>query len=261
MTSSDQDWEISPIPTTDQVDFYHKNGYLKFGRIFTKRELDTLRDYVDHMIANLPQEIRSEQMDVPHFANPSLFRYLTHPAVLDVIECFIGPDIVLWSSHFISKRSGDGLAVPWHQDGAYWGSRLQPMQVVTMWLAVDASTVDNGCMRVIAGSHQQKYLRYEDVDRQEHLFGREIVNEDLNRSEGIDLELEVGECHFHDAFTAHGSNPNRSGKRRCGYTMRYMPADVEHHFDSSWNRQHHIYLLRGQDQTNGFNTYKTVPDF
>ena len=66
MTSSDQDWEISPIPTTDQVDFYHKNGYLKFGRIFTKRELDTLRDYVDHMIANLPQETRSEQMDVPH---------------------------------------------------------------------------------------------------------------------------------------------------------------------------------------------------
>ena len=134
------------------------------------------------------------------------------------------------------------------------------MRVITMWLAVDASTVDNGCMRVIAESHEKKDLQYEDVDKEKHLFGREIINEDLNRSEGVDLELEVGECHFHDAFTAHASNPNKSGRRRCGYTMRYMPADVRHHVDD-WNHQHHIYLLRGQDQTNGFNTYQKIPDF
>ena len=260
MKNPDKDWGISPTPTEDQVGFYHENGYLKFGRIFTKSELDTLRNYVDQMIVNLPPETRPEQMDVPHFANPFLFKYLTHPTVLDVIECFIGPNIVLWSSHFISKRSRDGLAVPWHQDGVYWGNRLQPMRVITMWLAVDASTVDNGCMRVIAKSHKQKHLQYKDVDTKKHLFGREIINKDLNRSEGIDLELEVGECHFHDAFTAHASNPNKSGKRRCGYTMRYMPADVKYHVDG-WNHQHHIYLLRGQDQTNGFNTYQTIPDF
>ena len=260
MTNPDNDWRISLIPTEDQVGFYHENGYLKFGRIFTKSELDTLRNYVDQMIVNLPPETRPEQMDVPHFTNPFLFKYLTHPTVLDVIECFIGPNIVLWSSHFISKRSRDGLAVPWHQDGVYWGNRLQPMRVITMWLAVDASTVDNGCMRVIAKSHKQKHLQYKDVDTKKHLFGREIINKDLNRSEGIDLELEVGECHFHDAFTAHASNPNKSGKRRCGYTMRYMPADVKYHVDG-WNHQHHIYLLRGQDQTNDFNTYQTIPDF
>ena len=54
MSSLDKGWEISPIPTKEQVGFYHENGYLKFGRIFTKSKLDTLRDYVDQMIANLP---------------------------------------------------------------------------------------------------------------------------------------------------------------------------------------------------------------
>ena len=73
----------------------------------------------------------------PHFEHPYLFKYLTHPRVLKVIERFIGPDIVLWSSHFISKRENDGMEVPWHQDGVYWGESLDPMHVITMWLAVD----------------------------------------------------------------------------------------------------------------------------
>ena len=143
---TDEDWEIETNVTDEQVDFYREYCYLKFGRIFTKSELNALRHHVDYMIASLPEGKRPEQMDVPHFDDSFLFKYLTHPRVLDVIERFIGPDIALWSSHFISKRSSDGLAVPWHQDGVYWGKRLVPMTVITMWLAVDESLVTNGCM-------------------------------------------------------------------------------------------------------------------
>src|SRR5205807_3154949 len=122
-------------------------------RIFDEREMAALREHVDQMIAALPEGKRPEEMDRPHFEDPWLFRYLAHPRVLDVIEDFIGPDIVLWSSHFIAKPRGDGKAVPWHTDGSYWGERLEPMKVITLWLAVDESTVENGCMRVIPGSH------------------------------------------------------------------------------------------------------------
>ena len=153
------------------------------------QKLDELRDYVDDMIAALPEGKRPEQMDVPHVEHPYLFKYLADPRVLDVIERFIGPDILLWSSHFISKRTSDGLAVPWHQDGVYWGERLQPMHVITMWLAVDESTVENGCMRVIAGSHKLRDRRYEKVDREKHLFGREVIAEDLGRVEDCRSEV------------------------------------------------------------------------
>ena len=79
-----------------------------------------------------------------------------------------------------------------------------------MWLAVVDSTVENGCMRVIAGSHKLHDRRYEDVaDKEKNLFGREIIENDIEPSKIVDLELQVGECHFHDAFTIHGSNPNR----------------------------------------------------
>ena len=259
-TNTNENWKTGTTITDEQVAFYNENGYLKFGRIFTQGELDELRDYVDDMIASLPEGKRPEQMDVPHVEHPYLFKYLADPRVLDVIEQFIGPDILLWSSHFISKRTSDGLAVPWHQDGVYWGDRLDPMHVITMWLAVDESIVENGCMRVIAGSHKFRDRRYEKVDHEKHLFGREVIAEDLDASKVVDLELAVGECHFHDAFTIHGSAPNTSQKRRCGYTMRYMPADVRCN-DPSLRPSHHIYLLRGQDRTDGFNTYTPVPDF
>src|SRR4026208_2167026 len=114
-----KDEEIVNGATSQEVAFYREQGYLKFGRIFTQAEMDALREHVDEMIAALPEGKRPEEMDVPHFQDPWLFRYLTDPRRLDVIEAFIGPDIVLWSSHFISKPGGNGLAVPWHTDGAY----------------------------------------------------------------------------------------------------------------------------------------------
>jgi hypothetical protein len=249
--------------TPEQVEFYRTQGYLKFGRIFTQSEMEILARHVDEMIAALPEGKRPESMDVPHFQDPWLFRYLADPRVLDVIEDFIGPDIVLWSSHFIAKPQGDGLAVPWHTDGAYWNKRLNPMDVITLWLAVDESCVENGCMRVIPGSHRTYKAHidaYQAVDHQRNVFGSRIPPELIDESQAVDLELKVGECHFHDAWTIHGSNPNHSTMRRCGYTMRYMPAHVVLTREG-WNKAHRIYLLRGQDRTGGKNEYSPVPAY
>jgi hypothetical protein len=257
-----ESWQTVGPPAAEQVEFYREHGYLKFGRIFTAPELDALRAHVDDMIAALPPGSRPEEMDRPHFTDPWLFRYLRHPRVLDVIEAFLGPDIILWSSHFIAKPGGDGKAVPWHTDGTYWGTVLQPMEVITLWLAVDESTRENGCMRVLDGSHREVAAgmdQYEEVDRATHVFHARLKPELIDESRAVDLELAAGECHLHDAWTIHGSNPNRSSKRRCGYTMRYMPAHVQFQA-GDWAKTHHIYLVRGQDRTGGRNVYTPIPE-
>jgi chlorinating enzyme len=261
MVIATENWNTTRHVTPEQMAFYQEHGFLKFRRIFRREEVDALRAHVDEMIAALPPGKRPEEMDVPHFTDPWLFRYLADERVLDVIEQFIGPDIILWSSHFIAKPRGDGRAVPWHTDGAYWGRVLQPMKVITLWLAVDESTRENGCMRVISGSHREAAAgmdAYEPVDRANHVFHARLKLELIDEARIVDLELQPGECHFHDAWTVHGSNPNFSEKRRCGYTMRYMPAGVV--FDAGgWARAHQIYLLRGQDRTGGRNRYTPVP--
>jgi len=76
--------------------------------------------------------------------------------VLDVIQILSGPDIALWSSHFIAKPQGDGKAVPWHTAGAYWRNRAQPDETLLHYgWRWTKSSVENGCMRVIPGSHRE----------------------------------------------------------------------------------------------------------
>jgi ectoine hydroxylase-related dioxygenase (phytanoyl-CoA dioxygenase family) len=117
-------------------------------------------------------------------------------------------------------------------------------------------------MRVLPGSHSAYRAAidaYEAVDRSKNVFNARIPAELIDESKAVDLQLAVGECHFHDAWTIHGSNPNPSPKRRCGYTMRYMPASVVMRREG-WNTRHKIYLLRGQDRTGGQNEYTPVPE-
>ena len=252
-------WKLAGLPTAEEVAFYRENGYLKFGRLFTEEEMADLSRYLDKLLEELPPGKRPESLDVPHFEHPYLFRFLLHPRVLDAIEALVGPHITLWSSHFISKPRGDGLAVPWHTDGDYWGARLEPMEVATMWLAVDPSNQSNGCMRVVPGSHQWGGgLKYKPVDKTTNVFDEEIEEGTFDESQVVDLEIEKGECHFHDAYTVHGSLPNHSDRRRCGYTMRYMPAHVVFH-PLGPHDQHRVYLARGRDLTGGKTIYSETP--
>jgi ectoine hydroxylase-related dioxygenase (phytanoyl-CoA dioxygenase family) len=147
--------------------------------------------------------------------------------VLDLVESLIGPDIVLFSSHFICKPPAVGKRVPWHEDSAYWRGRIDPMEVVTVWLAIEPSTPANGCMQVVPRSHANGFSEYQDVaNPSQQVFGTEIKPGQFDESKAVDCVLRPNECSMHDGRMIHGSAANTGTQRRCGYTMRYMPATV-----------------------------------
>jgi Phytanoyl-CoA dioxygenase (PhyH) len=78
------------------------------------------------------------------------------PALLDLVAGVLGSDIILWGAHVFCKPAGDGLEIPWHQDGQYWP--IRPLATCTVWVALDDSTPENGCMRFIPGSHRTRTL-------------------------------------------------------------------------------------------------------
>ncbi len=238
--------------TDENLKFYRENGYHIFHeQLLPAAKFAGLKSFFEQLLADLPEGKRPEAMDVPHFRFPQLLEWLLADEVLDVVERMLGPDLILWSSHFICKPDGDGQAVPWHEDSAYWGGRLEPHEVMTIWLAIDDSTVENGCMRVIARSHDNGFSDYEPVDATTNVFATQVVEEQLDLSRAVDLEIKSGECHVHHAKIIHGSNANHSDQRRCGYTMRYMPASVK--FTPDGRHTHGIYLARGRDLAG--NTY------
>jgi chlorinating enzyme len=240
--------------TPQQVDTFKKEGYLLFNQpVFPQAKFDALKAHFEHKLSTWAEDSGGkspEAMDVPHFTDVKLFDWLLDDSVLDIVESLIGPDIALWSSHFITKPPGVGKRVPWHEDSAYWGTALDPMEVVTVWLAIDPATPTNGCMRVIPRTHTFGYSEYEPVKNpNDQVFNIEIKKGQYDESKAVDCVLKPNECSIHHAKMIHGSNPNTSSIRRCGYTMRYVPATSKFRpADRVFGDVFQIYLARGQDR-------------
>jgi chlorinating enzyme len=239
--------------TTDQIAHYQSEGYvIPEETIYPEEKFQKLKLHFDAKLAALPSDQRPEGMDVPHFKDPALFEWLFADEVLDLVEPIIGPDIALFSSHFICKPRGNGKRVPWHEDSAYWGTMLPtPMNVVTVWLAIDPSRLENGCMQVIPRTHntgKMGFSDYDPTDVSKNIFPTEVTKSQRDESKAVAIELEPNHASLHDARIIHGSEPNTSTLRRCGYTMRFMSSATL--LSEKVREFHHIYLARGRDLAN-----------
>jgi len=233
----------------DQVANFHSEGYLIYpDAIFPDTKFNRLKQHFERKLAALPPDVRPESMDVPHFSDTDLFEWLFAPEILDLVEPITGPDIALFSSHFICKPTGDGRRVPWHEDSAYWKGMVHPTEIVTVWLAIDPSLKLNGCMYVIPRTHveaQQGFSDYDAVDTAQNVFPTEITKSQRDASKALPCELQPNHASLHDARLMHGSEPNTSNLRRCGYTMRFMSSSVK--LSDEYKEFHQIYLARGRD--------------
>lgn len=231
----------------EQIAQYNKDGYILYKEpVLPEAKFNALKEHFENKLLLLPEGYRPEAMDVPHFTDTRLFEWLFADEILDVVEPLIGPDICLWSSHFICKPKGDGKRVPFHEDSAYWGKMISPMDIVTLWLAIDESTPENGCMYIVPGSQGNGYSNYEEVnDRERSVFTTEIIKPERYEERAIPCTLEPNQASLHHAKMIHGSPANNSQKRRCGYTMRYMSAACK--FNEEEYSNHNIYLARGRN--------------
>lgn len=255
----------------DEVARYQRDGVLVPEFRLPAARLDALRAALDQVLDENP-EVRPEQLVSAHIArvnqggtnkegvrgHTAFLEIARDPDILDLVAQLIGEDIILWGCHIFCKPGGDGLEVPWHQDGHYWP--IRPLATCTAWLALDDSTVENGCLRVIPGSHRSKTLHPHLLEERAGLaLNRSIEAGCMNEGEALDVELEAGQLSLHDVHIIHGSNPNRSARRRAGVAIRYMPASS--HFDRQMFKpgdqtglhidfaSRPLWLLRGVDRS------------
>src|SRR5262249_40716024 len=145
-------------------------------------------------------------IDCPHWHEPRMFAWLFAPEILNLVEPLIGPDIGLFACHLLWKPPSVGKRVPWHEDSAYWKGVLEPMTVASITLALEPSTPENGCLRVIPGSHRHGYSDYDPVENpEEQVFGIEVRADQMDESQGVDIVLQPNDASFHDGKIIHGS--------------------------------------------------------
>ena len=237
----------------DVLEKYDRDGYVIFKNVVDADLIKEVNAHVEWLQAKHP-ELRGEQLgNTLMHDDPFWVRLISDDRLLDLAEIFIGPDIALFASHYISKPAFSGQPVLWHQDAAFWP--LEPMSVVTLWLAVDHSNPENGCVRVVPGSHKHGVDEMRDNDAVESVLGKEIAV-DVKEEDAADMVLAPGDVEVHHPNIVHGSNANTSPNRRCGLTIRYIPTSTRIVTDDPpWSSAFH---LRGEP---GVNPYQSRPKY
>ena len=208
--------------TDAELSHYREHGFVIPAAFrLPPSTLETIREDHARMIARHPRF--ADYCPTVLAYDVGFLEYARIPAILDMVEQIIGPDIALWNSSFFAKPARVGTRTPWHQDGEYWP--IRPLATCTAWIAVDASTVENGCLRVIRGSHRERaLLAHHRNDGPGLALNQELDTAVLDEANAVDLVLEAGQISLHDIFLVHGSEPNRSPHPRRGLTLRYMPT-------------------------------------
>lgn len=168
-----------------------------------------------------PPRVRNSFRLHQHF--PYFLEAARNPGILDFVESVFGAPVRLYSSQLFAKPAGVGTAVPLHQDMPYWP--FAPYEMMSCWIALDDSTIENGCVRYLTGSHKLGILDHSPSGVPGNSLG--LDDPRIAGFEEKPAEVKRGSCIFHHSLTAHRSDPNQSNNARRGLIFVYMSERVQ----------------------------------
>lgn len=233
-----------------------------FGEQGYLAPLDTLsadeaRDCERRLVSLLGprREATSGLRNKPHLLLRWVADLVLDARVLDAVEDLLGPDLLVLRSVFFVKPPGDRSYLAWHQDVAYWDLSAGD-RVVSAWIALTDSTVGNGCVRVVPGSHREPLLEHRlGHDANNRLVHGQAAAVEVPPERIACLELRAGQMSLHDGRMLHGSLGNPSNQLRAGLAVRFIPPDVRQR-----GLRASATLVRGVDRF-GYYDHEPLPRF
>jgi phytanoyl-CoA hydroxylase len=148
---------------------------------------------------------------------PRLEAVARHPRLVGLLDQLIDPGHRLIQDMALIKPPFHGSEKPWHQDTAYFD--WTPLGgIIGVWIALDAASVDNGCMQVIPGTHLDGPAPHF------HLRDCQMADERVKVDRAVVVPLAPGGALFFSGLLHHGTPPNLSGERRRALQYHYAAA-------------------------------------
>jgi ectoine hydroxylase-related dioxygenase (phytanoyl-CoA dioxygenase family) len=240
--ASKEAWEGLMLPT-DKVEFFHQNGFLPGIRMLDDTQVEIIRgeltDVADisHEGHSFFYEFHSNESSDPETIlfhalgawriTNGLHDVLWNPKFLAIASQLLGNKAVrFWHDQIFWKPPKQGGVVAWHQDYSYW-TRTIPIGHLTCWCALDDTTMDNGCLQYIPGSHKWGLLPKPVIAGD--LQGiRQYLSEDQRQQfdQPVYAPVAAGEAVFHHSLTLHGSGANRSTRPRRAFVINVVEDGV-----------------------------------
>ena len=171
---------------------------------------------------------RSQGSLVPIADHPSFAPLIAHPGFQEMFGQ-LGFRGTRFSSGYVISKPPGGPALFWHQD--WWGwqhpiSREDRIAQVALFLYMTDTTRENGCLRLIPGSHRRPHPLHDLVDAHDPKLAEVKNPEDAafaSHADEVDVPVRAGDVVVVDARLIHGAHPNRSGKERTNITLWWHP--------------------------------------
>ena len=239
--------------------FFEKEGYLVVENLLSAAELETCQAEIHRLhqfAAGQESDIEKEQAETarrhvqrePYAKDETqgdrlpvlrkaentrqysnVFRDLAqHPNLIEVVQELIGEeDLLLFRSTLMFKPAFHGSSHGLHQDSAYWP--MEPPNLVTVSIALNDATPENGCFKVIPRSHLWGMQSWGHIAREQ---GAELTDKKEVAEQQMDVPLSAGSALFFHSLMVHGSGPNTTPNPRntalyayFSPKVRYVPRD------------------------------------
>jgi phytanoyl-CoA hydroxylase len=156
--------------------------------------------------------------------DPCFLEWVSSPGLARRLGQLLGPRIIMPLAHHncvMTKQPHYSSDTGWHQDIRYWS--YERSELVSVWLALTPETLDNGCLRVIPGTHLTVLERLR-FDEDLFLRGDLPENQELI-ARAVPVELEPGDVLFFHARTFHAASRNHSQATKYSVVFTFRPAD------------------------------------
>ena len=212
-------------PIGQEADGALKETYTRFGYVLVRGL------FTSDEVVNLKEEALRVVTEKGHHAgvfvglaasSPVFAEAVRDPRLLDALEPLLGPDIEFLSDKVVFKSATTEYGSPWHQDWPYWKGAHK----ISVWVALETATKENGCLKLLPGSHKT-LAEHEGKAPEGEGFGHRLAEDAVDEALAVSAPCDPGDAVFFHDLTLHASHPNASGQDRYAWIVTYRNAAEE----------------------------------
>ena len=218
----------------DEIRKFYTQGFIGPFEAFSH---DEMMDFKREVLALENEKSKAYGWATPrdrHFESPRLWNYMKSPAITERVAQILGPDLLCWRSQIFYKGP-KAPTIQWHhastfmvedyQDPAIFPADRSEIFQLTVWIAVDDATHENGCMRFAPGTHDR--MRPIKFGGEEGFYNAAYTLDfDENKVPWHEVPVKAGQFIIFTERCVHGSGPNTTDRYRLAFNLRVIPTNV-----------------------------------
>lgn len=221
----------TPIRTLsdDELATYHEQGFVVVDDVFPRDELMEMNRELDRVVEERRAKAGTQDgnrgwLFKLGLATDKTKAFCEDPRILDLVEPIVQPGVAIFSAKLVSKEPKDDGICHWHQDDAFYQDDSESRTRMSVWIPLQNTSVEQGCLEVIPGSHKRGLQPWSKREWGTCVRG---IDSEIDLDERVYCPLNAGSMLLFSALLYHGSAGNRTDSLRRAFIISYQEATAQ----------------------------------